>query len=162
MSDTRARPSWTEVWMRAAEVIGERSRCDMRQIGAVIVSDDNAYSVVGYNGPPAGYPIGQWSTCKTWCPRAQTEDQTLGYDNCISIHAEANALMKADHSRIQHGTLYVNSASCWGCGKLIANSGVRRVVMNVAEADAHRDPERTIKFLRDSGIHVEVYSDSAR
>lgn len=159
MSDTSNRPSWNEVWMQVAAVIGERSRCDGRQIGAVIVSEDNAYSVVGYNGPPADYPIGHWSTCKSWCPRAQTGEKGVSYDNCISIHAEANALMKADHSMIQRGTLFVTSAACWNCGKLIANSGIKRVVMHVSQEDKHRDPERTIKFLRDSQIHVEVYRE---
>lgn len=145
--------------MKVSGTIGERSKCDMRQIGAIIVSRDNAYSVVGYNGPPAAFRTTPGTTCTSWCPRARDRAQTLDYDNCVSIHAEANALMRADHSMIRGGTLYVISACCWNCGKLIANSGIKKVVMRVTDADSHRNPERTIRFLRDSQIDVEVYSD---
>lgn len=143
--------------MDVASSISLRSRCDGRQIGAVIVSNDNAYTVVGYNGPPASMPVFPGSSCKSFCPRAQKAEQTVGYDNCISIHAEANALMRADHSRIQGGTLYVMSACCWDCGKLVANSGIKNVVMCIDDRDGHRDPQRTIKFLRDSQVNVEVF-----
>jgi dCMP deaminase len=147
--------------MLVAAQIAKRSKCDGRQIGAVIVSEDNAYSVVGYNGPPAGYRVYPGTTCKTWCPRLQTGIKTAMYDNCISIHAEANALMRADHSRIQGGTLFVTSACCWDCGKLVANSGVKNVIMILGPEDGHREPGRTIQFLRDSQLFVEVIDVSA-
>lgn len=154
------RPSWDTVWMSVAYTIGKRSRCDSRGIGAVIVSADNAYSVLGYNGPPAGLRLEDGSTCSSWCPRRLEDDQTRSYDNCVTVHAETNAIAKADRTRIEGGTLYVTSAICWDCGKVVANSGIARVVCRVDwKRDAHRDPERTIDFLRQCGITVEVWNE---
>ena len=155
------RPSWDETWVLVAEIIALRSQCDGRRIGAIIVSSDNAYTVVGYNGPPAGWRHDPLTTCRDWCPRLQTGEQTSDYDNCVTIHAEANALARADFSRIADGTLYVSSACCWSCGKMIANSGVSRVVMQVdPKLDAHRDPFRTIRFLEQSGVSVTIWGES--
>lgn len=147
--------------MGIATHIEMRSLCDMRKVGAVIVSSDNAYSVVGYNGPPAGWRQPLEDTCTYWCERAQTGAQGVGYDNCITIHAEANALARADFSRIRNGTLYVSSAPCWSCGKQVANSGIRRVVTLLdPERDAHRDPYRTVSMLEQSGVRVDIWGES--
>jgi dCMP deaminase len=152
------RPDWDTTWQSVAYRIGRRSRCDGRQIGAAIVSADNAYIVVGYNGPPASLPIPDGSTCQDWCPRMLTGDRSTSYGNCVSVHAETNAIAKADRTRIEGGTLYVTSAICWDCGKVVANSGVARIVCRVdMAADAHREPMKTINFLRDCGIDVEVW-----
>lgn len=69
------------------------------------------------------------------------------YDNCIANHAEANALLYADRTAIEGGSLYVTDEPCRGCWKLIANSGLVRVAwpkgwsnapftITVEEADA--------------------------
>ena len=149
-----------------AEQIARRSLCERRQIGAIIVSTDNAYSVVGYNGPPRGLVIRQddrlASTvgCSNWCARSRQSSSVVpraDYDDCVTIHAEANAIIKADHSRIQGGTLYVTSAPCWDCGKLIANCGVQVVFTHMdTVADAHRKPMETIRFMRNCGLEVYV------
>lgn len=153
------RRHWSDAWLAVAVIIGERSRCDMRQVGAVIVSADNSYTCVGYNGPPRGFDAPNGSTCQDWCPRAIAGRQTRDYDNCVSAHAEMNALVRADRSRILGGTMYSSSSMCWDCGKVVANSGVSNVVMLLdPERDKHRDPERTIEFLRDCGLSVEVLS----
>lgn len=151
------RPDWETTWIDVADLIAKRSRCDLRKIGAVIVSHDNSYLVVGYNGPPASFAVSTGSTCRSWCPRAQGGLQTIDYTNCISAHAETNAIAKADRTRINGGTLYVTSSICWDCGKIVANSGIVRMVCRIhPEKDAHRHPERTIKFLRDCGIEVHI------
>lgn len=152
------RQTWDETWMAVADAMALRSRCSLRQIGCVIVSPDNSQLFVGYNGPPAGLVLPDGSNCQSWCERAQTGRQTSGYGNCVTAHAEANALIHADHSRIQNGTLYVTSSCCWECGKLVANSGVSRVVMRTSDVqDAHRNPVQTRKFMRDCGLEIEIY-----
>lgn len=148
------RPSWDQTWMAVADAVALRSRCDGRKIGSVVVSADNAYSCVGYNGPPAGWVTPTEGDCQEWCPRTLNRVPGTSYDNCYTAHAEANALLRADHSRVQGGTLYVTSACCWECGKLVANSGVSRVVMRVEDADAHRRPLRTILFIESCGVEV--------
>lgn len=154
------RPTWDQTWMAVADSIAARSKCDGRSIGAVIVSGDNAYCVVGYNGPPAGLFVARGSSCTGWCPRMSGGERRGDYTNCTSVHAEANALIKADRSRIERATLYVTSACCWDCGKLVANSGIKRVIMRLDEvADAHREPHRTIKFMSQCGLDVRIWND---
>lgn len=150
------RPTWDETWMSVAEAVGLRSKCDRRRIGACIVSEDNGYVVVGYNGPPASFDAPDGSTCQDWCPRMLNPSPGPSYEDCVTVHAETNAIAKADRTRIQDGTLYVTSAVCWDCAKVVANSGVARVMMWLEQDDMHRNPQRSINFLKQCGIEVRV------
>lgn len=147
------RPTWDKTWMDVAWVLADRSVCDGRRIGCVIVDTNNRPVAMGYNGPPSGYQRTS-DSCIDWCPRMLSSDRTIDYGNCYTIHAEANALIFADRREYEGGTLYVTSAICWDCGKMVANSGIGTVVMFVTEEDAHRDPERTIEFLEQCGLEV--------
>jgi dCMP deaminase len=147
-----------------AEVLSFRSRCAGRSIGAIVVSADNSYSCGGYNGPPAGMQVPEDKSCLAFCPRMSIDarEKSGRYDDCVTAHAEANALVRADFSRIQGGTIYVSSACCWECGKLVANSGVARVVMMLdAELDAHRDPYRTVRMLEQCGVRVIIWGETS-
>lgn len=91
---------------------------------------------------------------------SQLRSATLdpGYADCPSLHAEANALSVCDRVQREGGTLYVTSHVCHACAKLIANSGLSRVVVSTsaAETAAHRDPERSYDLLRDCGLVVDI------
>lgn len=151
------RPAWDEVWLSMARDIAKRSRCDGAQIGAVIVDPTNRPISVGYNGPPKDFPVAVDSRCDSFCPRRQKDSRSLSYGlSCPSIHAEANALMFADRRDYVDGTIYVTAACCQDCTKLIANSGLARVVMVVREEDQHRDPQASIRFLEVCGLEVVV------
>ncbi len=150
--------SWRETWMSVAEVIGKRSRCSRAQIGAVIVNSNERICATGYNGPAATWPHS--TECALWCPRAMGAaplDNT--YNSCLSIHAEANALLYVDRSVIENGTIYVTSSVCIQCAKLISNSGISQVVMKVNRAETHRRPEETIDYLQKCNILVSVIYD---
>ncbi len=159
MTDSE-RPSWDEVWMHVAGELGKRSRCDRRQVGAVIVDTQNRPIAVGYNGPPAGMTDLE-GNCSNWCPRALLGDGApAAYDTCYTVHAEMNALMFADRRDYAGGTIYVTSVCCWDCGKAVANSGVGTVVLYLdTERDGHRNPTRTIEMLESSGVTVVVMNE---
>ena len=127
-----------------------------RQIGCVIVDANNRVVATGYNGPAAGYP----GSCETACSRARHEDAKLSWDyaNCISIHAEANALMFCDRRDREGGTIYVEEMPCWDCAKLIANSGLKRVVVYTLENQEHRPVSASSDYMERSGVRVEVYA----
>ena len=136
--------------------MGRRSRCARAQVGAVIVTSDNRVASQSYNGPAKGQLL--TGDCTNWCPRAMGKtDLSSDYGACSTIHAEANALVRADFSEIQGGTIYVSHSSCINCAKLIANSGLRKLVHRVTDADAHRNPEQVERYLRDCGISVVRY-----
>lgn len=136
-----------------ADAMAARSACTNRQVGAVIVDPDNRPISVGYNGPPAGFPKAS-SDCSGFCPRSGSSDRTASYSNCVSVHAEANALVFADRQQYKHGTIFITNAVCWDCAKLIANSGLSRVVMRVSGKDLHADIDTPKQFLADCGIEV--------
>jgi dCMP deaminase len=123
------RPDWDTYFLGIAAAVAARADCSRRRVGAVIVQDHRIVAT-GYNGAPAGRP-----GCLTngACPRAHSEvpefsDYETGPGSCIAIHAEANALLYADRSRCEGGTIYVTCEPCSWCLKLIDGAGIARVV----------------------------------
>lgn len=162
-SPVSPRPTWDETWLAVAHTVARRSLCVRDQVGAVIVNDHNRVVSVGYNGPPAG--LSTHGRCAGWCPRANK--LKLGdppqldpeYDDCYSLHAEANALSVCDRSLRVGGTIYITSAVCFGCAKLVANSGLARLVVSLRRPVApHRNSDRSYEFLRDSGVRVFAHA----
>lgn len=139
--------------MTVATAVGRRSRCSRAQIGAVIVSSNGRIAATGYNGPAASWPREQ--ECAEWCMRARGEAPLdKSYDQCPAIHAELNALMYVDRSRVEGGTVYVNSSMCMNCAKAVSNSGLSRVVLKKTTGDEYRDPEASVTYLRYCDIEV--------
>lgn len=146
--------------MGVAEAMAYRSPCSRHQIGACIVDKNQRVLATGYNGPPANWPEARGTLaaeCKLYCPRAQ-EGAAPGesYTDCVSIHAEANALLFGDRRDREGGTIYTTGYVCWDCSKLVANSGLRRVVYSDDGGD-YRIPSRGIDFMTKSGLEVVAW-----
>lgn len=163
------RPIWDDVWIAVANTIAKRSLCSRDAVGAVIVDTRNRPIAMGYNGPPANFNHeGKW--CSSWCKRGSIPVvyQRTGeipkdpeYNDCPSLHAEQNALITADKSNFTGGTIYVSSYLCGTCTKLIANSGLRRVVVFDNRVNrSYRNFETWSNFLKDLEIQVDVYGAS--
>lgn len=129
------RPDWDTYYLNIADVVSTRADCRRRQHGAVIVDTDHRPVSFGYNGAPAGHR----GCLDGACPRgtlAYGELASLsgGYDDpaspgfCISVHAEANALLLAGRDRCKGAVIYVTGKPCHGCEKLISAAGIARVV----------------------------------
>lgn len=68
--------------------------------------------------------------------------------------------MMSDRSLREGGTIYVTSHVCFGCAKLIANSGITRVVVSTEEeARAYRNPQASYRFLQECGLEVDLQGD---
>ena len=102
-------------YLRMAAVWAENSYCKRRQVGALIVRDQMIISD-GYNGTPSGFE----NVCE------DENNVTKPY----VLHAEANAITKvaASSNSSKDATIYVTSAPCIECAKLIIQSGIKRVV----------------------------------
>lgn len=149
------RITWDELWMNMTHLVGMRSPCSRDRIGAVVVTPDNQLLSCGYNGPPPNSPLPD-TWCSEWCPRAMSN----GNDQwCYSAHSEFNAIIRAPRDLRQGGILYVNSAVCIDCAKLIPSSGIGRVIMKVTREHAHRDPDTSIALLQECGIDVVVWAE---
>lgn len=155
------RPTWDEIWLEMADAMAKRSRCPTG-VGCVIVDAQQRVVGTGYPGPPATYDLGEHEdaeTCEVYCPqRALTAagEYDPSYSQCPSVHAEINALITSDRSRVEGGTMYVSTATCKLCMKAVGNSGVRRVVWNASDADEYRGADVVITYLERCGITVNV------
>lgn len=69
------------------------------------------------------------------------------YEDCPALHAEANALSRSNHMHRAGGTIYVTSDVCYSCAKLIANSGIKRVVVDQTVPREYRNSAKSYEFL---------------
>lgn len=171
MAEHQLRPTWQDTWLRVAEDVSLRSLCSRDRVGAVIVDYRNRIVSTGYNGPPEDFEH-HGQPCVEWCARAQrgADDKLVfmrgmpddrqplaaDYSDCPSLHAESNALMVCDRSVREGGTIYVTSHVCFTCAKLIANSGLARVVVRPRWSAAHRESQTGYVFLERCGLDVKV------
>jgi dCMP deaminase len=97
-----------------AKQIAKASYCKRRQVGAVIVKDDNIISF-GYNGTISGFP----NECE--CDNVTKKDV---------LHAESNAIAKCCKSSYSSdgATMYITLSPCFECAKIIIQSGIKKVV----------------------------------
>lgn len=125
------------------------STCAKRQYFAVILAPNKRVAGVGYNGSPPGMD----HCIDGACPRLH-ENSANGssYDNCISQHAEQGALLWSDPALRQGGTLIVNGPPCMGCAKLIASSGLIRLVYK--KDDNYQTWPTVASFLSQAGINA--------
>ena len=157
---TFRRQSWDDTWLGVAEAVAGRSLCDRAQVGAVIVGKDQRILATGYNGPPRGFTHGDVGCATGWCVRSSAVDvgADADYRDCPSLHAEANAISVSDYSSRAQGTLYVTSHVCFYCAKMIANSGIVRVVVKPDGLRAYRNPMKSYDFLKQCGVHPVVWA----
>ena len=120
------RPGWDAYYLGIARAVAARASCLRRRVGAVIVVD-NAILASGYNGTP----IEVQNCDQGGCPRCASEAPVgAGYDACICVHAEQNAIaFAARHGNAtKGGTLYTTLRPCFGCAKDAIQAGIRRIV----------------------------------
>jgi dCMP deaminase len=86
------RPEFDAYFSILAQTIALRGDCARRKVGALIVWDNRIWAT-GYNGTPEQKQAG---CLEGACPRGQLSNEECApysnYGNCISIHAEINAL----------------------------------------------------------------------
>lgn len=150
-----SRPTWARTWLAAARQVAKRSLCENSQVAAFVVSADNAFQWVGYNGPPRGFKTDD-KTCSHWCPRAMSAkgSGTADYSACESLHAEDNVLLKADPTLRAGGAIYITRAPCINCARKIANSGLAVVAFEVVEEDDPIRTDKTVQYLLACGLEV--------
>jgi dCMP deaminase len=141
------RASWDEYFMNIARMVATRATCDRKHVGAVLVRDRTLLST-GYNGSIRG--LGHCSE----------EGHMMEDGHCVrTVHAEANAIIQAAKNGvgIDGSAIYTTASPCWPCFKLVANSGVKRIVFG----EFYRD-ERIFEHARRLGIELTELTVPAR
>src|SRR5258708_6837788 len=113
MTET-SRPSFSEIYMKLALGLAERSTCMRLKVGTVITSTDyRKVLAVGYNGNASGL--------KNQCDRSEA-------GNCGCLHSEENAVINCDSPRIWDKFVFVTHLPCVMCAKRLINlGGVKKV-----------------------------------
>ena len=135
------RKPWDQYFMDIAKVVATRATCDRKHVGAVLVRDRLILST-GYNGSIRGMP------------HCDEVGHLMENGHCVAtIHAEANAILQAARNGVRTDgcDIYTTASPCWPCFKLIANSGMKRIVFG----EFYRD-ERIFEVAR--RISIELVS----
>ena len=140
------RISKTMYYLGIAKAVSKRSSCLTKHWGAVIVKDDVIVST-GFNGAPRGV-----KDCveKGYCRLAEYRRKNKlsrgeGYEQCLSVHAEMNAIIQASKEELEGSTLYLygeeitdldgvfdfvkNPMPCVNCRRAIINAKIKNVII---------------------------------
>jgi dCMP deaminase len=122
------RANFDQYYLEVATTVATRADCAKAKVGAVIVKNHKIVST-GYNSPPSGIQ-GCLTGGEDACFRLRDgiPSGTGSYDMCPTIHAEANAIIRANYEEMQGATLYCTHKPCPGCEKLISGSGISCVI----------------------------------
>jgi dCMP deaminase len=129
------RPGWDEYFIGIAKAVAARATCLRRKYGAVITKDNIIVST-GYNGAPSGMKdcltVGRCTRKELQIPHGER------YELCHSVHAEANAIIRASVDELSGATIYISgsdegekecsSEPCMMCKRLILNARIAKVV----------------------------------
>jgi dCMP deaminase len=122
------RPAWDDYYMDIARAVAARGNCGRRRVGALIVVGKAVIST-GYNGTP----LGVRNCFEGGCPRCASDvPPGQGYDACICVHAEQNAIVLAARhgSATEGGTLFTTLRPCFGCAKEAIQAGLQEIVFD--------------------------------
>ena len=156
-----------DYYMDVAERTSKLSSAIRRQVGAVIVKENRILSY-GYNGMPTGWT----NECenKEYMPGDSRDSHSYPheeYDKEVEsnrryrlvtkdevLHAESNAIAKVSGSTesSEDATLFVTTAPCIHCAKMIFQSGIKSVFYR----DTYRD-DAGVEFLQKGGVSVTKY-----
>lgn len=140
--DPLQRVDWEDYFLVTALAIAARASCLRMRFGAVVVAPDKRIVATGYNGAPAGT---QDSLEAGFCLR-----QALGvphgqrYEICRAVHAEQNAIQRANYQELASSTIYiagwdpqkkklVTAAPCSMCQRMLLGTPLHFFVYLTAE-----------------------------
>ncbi|GAB4390681.1 MAG: cytidine/deoxycytidylate deaminase family protein [Thermodesulfovibrionales bacterium] len=130
------RPGWDEYFINIAEAVSLRATCLRRRYGAVI-TQKNVIVSTGYNGAASGVrdclDVGKCTRTELRIPHGER------YELCHSVHAEANAIIRASADELKGAVIYIAgydegargqclSEPCMMCKRMILNAGIGKVV----------------------------------
>jgi dCMP deaminase len=143
---SRPRPERAEYYMGIAIAVRRRANCLGTRVGAILVLDDRIIAT-GYNGTPAGFANCDEGGCER-CASRERYPSGAGYDLCICVHAEQNALLSAARFGIAvaGAACYTTTRPCLGCTKELLQAQVREV--RYLHDWAHPDASQRALYLR--------------
>lgn len=123
------RVDWHDYFLGFASQAATRSDCRRAQVGAVLVDiDERRILGTGYPGTARGRP----GCLDGACPRGHLSHQQCppgaSYDNCISVHAEINALLGVPRRELARADMYITREPCRHCCAVMQVAGLRYAI----------------------------------
>lgn len=140
---------WQKHWLDHARLLSSQSPCCRRQVGAVIIDDQNNPISAGFNGTPRGF---EGRLCGGEFCHRDTYAVVSGTGHEIGcLHAEANALIQALRRGISPlgCTLVVSCPPCLGCARIIGDSGITKLVIPEGQYSL-----MGVEYLKERGLEV--------
>ena len=140
--------SWDDYFMGVAMLSAMRSKDPSSQVGSCIVNKDNRIVGIGYNGAPRGFPDDQFPWAR--------EGELIETKYPFVVHSEANAILNSTGS-LEGCRIYVALIPCNECAKLIAQSGIKEVIMM---SDKHKGLDAfkaTPITFKHAGVKMRLY-----
>ena len=119
------RPSWHVYFMKMALLVAERSTCKRRQVGAVLVKN-NQIIASGYNGAPKRVLHCDIAGCMREKNNVPSGEK---HELCRGVHAEQNTIIQAalNGTTLSGSVLYCTNFPCSLCAKIIINAEIEAV-----------------------------------
>jgi len=116
-----------DYYMGIAMAVRRKANCMGRRVGAVIVKRNRIIST-GYNGTPEGMANCLDGGCVR-CKNREAYKESVGYDVCICVHAEQNALITAARfgNSIEDAIVYSTLRPCFDCTKVLLQAKVHTI-----------------------------------
>ena len=143
------RPRWHQYFMEMAYLAGTRSTCLRRQVGAIIVRDNQILSS-GYNGAPKHIR----HCAITGCLREQLNVPSgERHELCRGVHAEQNAVIQAaiNGTSIRDASLYCTNQPCVICSKILINAEIKTIYITEPYED-----KLAQEMLAEAGIEMNI------
>jgi dCMP deaminase len=119
--------SMDKYYMNIAMAVRRKANCFGRKVGAILVRENRLIST-GYNGTPEGAKNCLDGGCVR-CKNPKKYKRSTGYDVCICVHAEQNALITAARFGIpvEGAIAYSTMRPCFDCTKSLFQAKVRGI-----------------------------------
>ena len=120
-----SRMPWPDYFMNITYLVGERSTCLRRRVGAVAVKDKRILAT-GYNGAPSGVAHCGEIGCLREQQRVPSGER---HELCRGLHAEQNVIIQAAMHGISltGATIFCTTQPCFICAKMLINCGIEEV-----------------------------------
>jgi dCMP deaminase len=139
-------PEHDQYFMGIAMAVRKRANCLGNRVGAVVVQDKRVLAT-GYNGTPENMENCMDGGCHRCSKRDQYPSGT-GYDLCICVHAEQNAILAAARFGIPiaGASVYSTMRPCFGCTKEMLQAKISAV--HFIHDWAHPDADKQAEYSR--------------
>ena len=141
-----------EYYMEVARLTSKRSTCISKQVGAVLVDENNRIIMTSFNGVPSGN-----KHCKDINQNLDREKHhQFNLDNELHDVENAIAYCAKNGIKTKDSILYSTLSPCIFCAKLILVSGIKKVVYD----EKYDLDVKGINFLKKNGVKCVQYYKS--